>query len=90
MDGKDSIQSPLGSKEAIGNKLEQILADVIDNVVGTDETMSDVETIQSPLELTKKTEKNEDQMPEDNINQVVGTNETILDQTAGEGRHQFL
>ena len=90
MDGKDSIQNPLGSKEAIENKLEQILADVIDNVVGTDETMSDVETIQSPLELTKKTEKNEDQMPEDNINQVVGTNETIPDQTAGEGRHQFL
>ena len=90
MDGKNSIQSPLGSKEAIENKLEQILADVIDNVVGTDETMSDVETIQSPLELTKKAEKNEDQMPEDNINQVVGTNETIPDQTAGEGRHQFL
>ena len=90
MDGKNSIQSPLVSKEAIENKLEQILADVIDNVVGTDETMSDVETIQSSLELTKKTEKNEDQMPEDNINQVVGTNETIPDQTAGEGRHQFL
>ena len=90
MDGKDSIQSPLGSKVAIENKLEQILADVIDNVVGTDETMPDMETIQSPLELTKKTEKNEDQMPEDNINQVVGTNETIPDQTAGEGRHQFL
>ena len=90
MDGKNSIQSPLGPKEAIGNKLEQIVADVIDNVVGLDETMSDVETIQSPVELTKKTEKNEDQMPEDNIDQVVGTNETILDQIEGEGRNQFL
>ena len=90
MDGKDSIQSPLGSKEAIENKLEQILADVISNVVETDETISDVEKIQSPLELTKQTEKNVDQMPEDNINQVFGTNETIPDQTEGEGRHQLL
>ena len=90
MDGKDSIQSPLGSKEAIENKLEQILADVINKVVGTDETISDVETIQSPLELTKPAEKNEEKMPEDNINHVVGTNEKIPDQTEGEGRHQFL
>ena len=90
MDGKDSIQSPLGSKEAIENKLEQILADVINNVVETDETISDVGKIQSALELTKQTEKNEDQMSEDNINQVVGTNETIPDQTKGEGRHQLL
>ena len=72
------------------DQLEQTLADVIDNVVGLDETMSDVETIQSPLESTKQTQKNEDQMPEDNIDQVIGTNETILDQIEGEGRHQFL
>ena len=49
VDRKDSIQSPIESKEATEKMLEQIFAEIINKVVKTNETLSNVEFIQSPL-----------------------------------------